>query len=50
MAIKKTKSRISKGKACKILKDGTIRGKKITNKQRRFFGARCSGKPVRAQR
>lgn len=50
MAIKKTKSRVGKGKACKILKDGTIRGKKITGKQRRYFGAICSGQPARPAR
>ena len=40
---KRTKRRPSKTKARKILKDKTIRGKKITPKQRRFFGAIAGG-------
>lgn len=34
---------ISKQKARKILKDGSVRGKKLTPKQRRYMGARASG-------
>ena len=34
---------ITKTKAKKILEDKTIRGKKITTKQRKFFGAIASG-------
>jgi len=34
---------ISKQKATKILKHGSVRGKKLTSKQRRFFGARAGG-------
>ena len=34
----------TKAKATKMLKDGTIRGKKITKKQRGYFGAMASGK------
>jgi hypothetical protein len=41
MAKKKT---VSAAKARKILKDGTIRGKPLTTKQRRYFGAIASGK------
>lgn len=32
---------VSPAKACKILKDGTVRGKKLTPKQKRMFGALC---------
>ena len=32
------KHKITKKKAKKILKDGTVRGKKLTKKQRGFFG------------
>ena len=40
MARKKTsKRKVSKAKARKILRDGTVRGKKLTAKQKRFFGA-----------
>jgi hypothetical protein len=46
MASKK-KSGLSKRKAKEILHDGTAHGKKLTPKQRRFFGARASGKPVK---
>jgi len=34
-------------KAKKILEDGEIRGKPLTEKQRKFFGAITSGKKVR---
>ena len=36
--------KLTKKKAKKILEDGTIRGKKLTRKQRGFFGARAAGK------
>ena len=32
---------ISKRKACKILEDGSVRGKDLTRPQQKFFGARC---------
>lgn len=32
--------KLSKEKAKKILSDGKVRGKPLTEKQRRFFGAR----------
>lgn len=32
---------VSPAKACEILKDGTVNGKKLTGKQRRMFGALC---------
>lgn len=38
---------ISQEKACKILRDGEVRGKKLTDRQRRFFGLICSGKSPR---
>ena len=47
---KKKKSPVSRAKAKKILKEGAVRGKKLTKKQRGFFGARASGKPVRRKK
>ena len=41
------KKTISVNKAKKILKEGMARGKKLTTKQRRFFGARAGGSPVK---
>jgi len=35
---------LSKSKAKKILKDGEVRGNKLTEPQRKFFGAVSSGK------
>lgn len=35
---------ISKKKAKKILRHGSVQGKKLTKKQRGFFGARAGGK------
>jgi len=32
--------KLTKRKAKKILKDGKIRGKKLTRKQQKFFGAK----------
>lgn len=40
---RKKKKVISKAKACEILSDGTVHGKKLTEKQRKFMGARCHG-------
>lgn len=37
---------VTKAKAKKILKDGKIRGKKLTKKQRGYFGRIASGKPL----
>lgn len=34
---------LSKSKAKKILRDGSVRGKKLTGKQKRFLGARAGG-------
>jgi hypothetical protein len=36
--------KLTRKKARKILKDGSVRGKKLTAKQKRFLGARASGK------
>jgi len=35
-------------KAKKILKDNEIRGEPLTPKQKRFFGARAGGAPVKS--
>lgn len=40
--VKKRQKMISKAKACAILHDGTVRGNAITDRQRRFMGARCN--------
>jgi len=47
---RKKKKMVTKTKAKKILSDGSIRGKKLTAKQKRFFGARAGGSPVRRSR
>lgn len=41
---------LSKAKAKTILKDKTIRGKRLTPKQRRFFGAVAGGQRPRKGR
>ncbi len=43
----KKKKVISKAKACTILHEGEVHGKKLTEKARKFMGARCSGQPVK---
>lgn len=45
----KEKGGITKAKAKKILHDGEIKGKPLTEKQRKFFGARASGYPEKAE-
>lgn len=35
--------KLTKTKAKKILKDGTVKGHKLTAKQKRFFGAKAGG-------
>lgn len=42
--------KLTKTKAKKILRDKTIRGKKLTAKQKGFFGARAGGSPIRNKR
>jgi hypothetical protein len=39
--------RLTQSKAAKMLKDKTVKGKAITTKQRKFFGAIASGKKPR---
>ena len=39
--------KLTKKKARKILRDKTVRGKKLTKKQIGFFGARAGGAPLR---
>ncbi len=36
-------AKLTKAKAKKILRDGSVRGKKLTGKQKKFFGARAGG-------
>jgi len=45
-----TKKKITPAKARKILHHGSVRGHKLSARQRRFMGARASGKPVRRKR
>ena len=40
-------AKLTKVKAKKILRDGSVRGKKLTPKQKRFFGARAGGQKKR---
>lgn len=48
---KKTKpKKLTKKKAKTILKEGVARGKKLTKKQRGFFGARAAGLPLRRKK
>lgn len=39
--------RVSKAKAREILHHGSVRGRRLSRRQRGFFGARASGKPYR---
>lgn len=39
--------KLTKAKAKKILKHGKVRGKRLTKKQKGFFGARVGGSPVK---
>lgn len=41
---------VSKAKARKILKDGSVRGKALTKKQRGLFGAIASGTALTRRR
>lgn len=38
-------AKLTQAKAKKILKEGIVRGKKLTKKQKGFFGARAGGQP-----
>lgn len=42
--------KLTKAKAKKILADGKVRGKPLTAKQKRFFGARAGGAPIRRKK
>lgn len=44
------KSRISAMKAREILHDGTVHGKPLTPRQRRFMGVMAFGKPMRSMK
>ena len=50
MADHKHKKKLTKRKAREILHDKEVHGKKLTEKQRKFFGARASGIPVRRKK
>jgi len=44
------KHKLTQAKAKRILKDGSVRGHKLTKRQKRFFGAVAGGqKPRRKQ-
>lgn len=47
---KRKRKTVSRSKARKILRDGKIRGKKLTKRQRGFFGARAASKKRRKRR
>ncbi len=38
---------ISKAKARQILEDGEVQGRPLTPRQKKFFGARAGGAPVK---
>ncbi len=42
--------KLTKAKAKKILKHGSVRGKALTKKQKGFFGARAGGVPIKRKR
>ncbi len=42
--------RLTKAKARKILRDRSVRGKKLTKKQRGLFGAKAGGQKLRRKR
>ena len=41
------KKKLTRSKAKKILKHGSVRGHKLTKAQEGFFGARAGGAPVK---
>lgn len=43
-------AKLTKRKARLILRHGSVRGKKLTPKQKRFLGARAGGEPVKRKR
>jgi hypothetical protein len=42
--------KLTQKKAKKILKHGSVKGHKLTKKQKGFFGARAGGAPVRRKK
>lgn len=44
------KKKLTKAKAKKIKKHGSVRGHKLTKKQEGFFGARAGGAPVKRKK
>lgn len=42
--------KLTKAKAKKILKEGVAHGRKLTKKQKKFFGARASGTPIKKRK
>ena len=42
--------KLTKKKAGEILRHGTVRGKKLTKKQKGFFGARRGGVPAKKRK
>ena len=44
------KKKLTRKKARKILRHGSVRGKKLTKKQKGFFGARAGGAPRRRRK
>ena len=42
--------KLTRNKAKKILKDGSVRGKKLSKRQRGMFGAVATGKRVRKRK
>ena len=43
-------AKLTKAKAKKILKHGSVRGKKLTKRQKGFLGARAGGAPVKRKK
>lgn len=44
------RKKLTKAKAKLILREGKIRGKKLTPAQKGFFGARAGGVPIKKKR
>lgn len=44
------KHKITKAKAREILRHGEVGGRRLTKKQRGFFGARAGGAPIKRKR
>ena len=43
-------AKLTRAKAKKILRHGSVRGKSLTKKQKGFFGARAGGAKLRKKR